>query len=102
MLPQAERLRKTGLFQRVYSARKSVSSSLMTLYVLERQPRSANKLPLAGFVISKKVEAKATQRNRAKRRVREAYRLCRMAIVQEGGTAAKDLGQWYSLVWNIR
>ncbi len=102
MLPQAERLRKTGLFQRVYSEKKSVSSPLVTLYVLARQPRSAFKAPLVGFVIGKKAEAKATQRNRAKRRVREAYRLHRQQLLIEGGEPARNLQQWYSLVWNIR
>lgn len=102
MLGQAERLRKSGLFQRVYSEKKSVSSPLVTLYVLERQPRSTPKPPLVGFVIGKKVYAKATQRNRAKRRVREAYRLYRQESLLAGGELAKNLQQWYSLVWNIR
>lgn len=102
MLPQAERLRKTGLFQRVYSEKKSVSSDLVTLYVLERQPRSAPKLPLVGFVIGKKVHAQAVRRNRAKRRVREAYRLYRRKLLEESGDQARALQHWYSLVWNIR
>jgi ribonuclease P protein component len=102
MLPQAERLRKTGLFQRVYSEKKSISSELVTLYVLERQPRSSLKSPLVGFVIGKKVQAKATGRNRAKRRVREAYRLHREELLLAGGEPARKLQQWYSLVWNIR
>lgn len=102
MLPQAERLRKTGLFQRVYSEKKSVSGSIATLYVLGRQSRSAPKTPLVGFVVGKKVHAKATQRNRAKRRLREAYRMERHQILEGGGQPAKDLQQWYTLVWNIR
>jgi ribonuclease P protein component len=102
MLPQAERLRKSGLFQRVYSEKKSVSGTLVTLYVIERQPRSAPKLPLVGFVVSKKTHAGAAQRNRAKRRVREAYRQARQQIMAEGGEAAKDLRRWYSLVFNIK
>lgn len=106
MLPSAERLRKQNLFQRVYNARKSVSSDQLTLYVLARQARSSPKLPLAGFVVGKKVHAKATDRNRSKRRVREAYRLLRMEL-QPGGEATDlrvrlNLEQWYSIVWVIQ
>lgn len=102
MLPRAERLCRAGLFQRVYSEKKSVSSDLVTLYVLERQPRSNPKLPLTGFVIGKKLQAKAARRNRAKRRVREAYRLYRAELLKEEGERAQMLQQWYTLVWNIR
>lgn len=79
MLPDSERLRRTSLFQRTYAGKKSVSSSILTLYVLPRQPRSAPRLPLVGFVVGKKVHNKAAKRNRAKRRIREAYRLMRLA-----------------------
>src|SRR5688572_7121182 len=102
MLPRAERLTKPGLFQRTYSLKKSVSSSFLSLYVQERNPRSIARLPLVGFVIGKKVYAKATQRNRAKRRVREAYRLWRLKLIQNPEEQSYNLQQWYSLVWHIR
>jgi ribonuclease P protein component len=106
MLTAAERLRRSNLFQRTYSAKKSVSTSLFTLYVLPRQPRSTAKLPLAGFVVAKKVHNKAAVRNRVKRRVREAYRLLRQQLqgtIQEKTASEKpgNLGQWYALVWLI-
>lgn len=102
MLPRAERLTKPGLFQRTHSLKRSVSASFLSLYVLERNPRSAPNLPLVGFVIGKKVYAKATQRNRAKRRVREAYRLWRLRLTQAPEGQTNNLQQWYSLVWHIR
>jgi len=92
VLPAAERLRRDSLFQRTYSGRKSVSSPLLTLYVLPRQPRSARKLPLVGFVVGKKVHMRATRRNLTKRRVREAYRKYR---------DAEHLRQWYAMVWVV-
>ncbi len=93
MLPASERLRRDNLFQRVYAGRKSVSSPLFTLYVLPRQPRSAPKAPLVGFVVGKKVDSKAAYRNRAKRRVREAYRQAKLEH--------PSVKQWYAMVWVV-
>lgn len=104
MLTSAERLRRSNLFQRTYSAKKSVASPLFTLYVLPRIPsqtqRSAVKLPLAGFVVAKKVHNKSAVRNRVKRRVREAYRLLRLEL-QASSEKALNLGQWYALVFLV-
>ncbi len=109
MLPAEERLRKSSLFQRAYAAKKSVSHPLLSLYVLERQRHSTPRLPLVGFVIGKKMESKACLRNRAKRRVREAYRQLRLTLDRsEDGTAAAasqdkyNLKQWYAFVFVIR
>ncbi|MDR3615598.1 MAG: ribonuclease P protein component [Candidatus Obscuribacterales bacterium] len=138
MLPSSERLTRAGLFQRAYNARKSINTSLLTLYVLPRHDRqdrndrndrgrapgkannqtnktslassprleelakmqvppaiSANLLPLVGFVIAKKVCKSACARNRAKRRVREAYRTMRLTNTNFNET----LAQWYALVF---
>lgn len=120
MLPASERLRKTSVFQRAYSARNSVSSGCVILYVLPRRPpqgkaaklakaagsnqtnnqSSQARWPLTGFAISKKVLKSACKRNRAKRRVREAYRLIKnsanQAFYQE-----TFLHRWYALVYVI-
>ena len=93
MLPEEERLRRASLFKRAYAARKFVASPAVTLYVLPRQERSHERLPFAGFVVSKKVHSKATERNRSKRRVREAYRRVRLE--------KQSLKQWYAVVWLI-
>lgn len=55
----------------------------------------ANLLPLVGFVIAKKVCKSACARNRAKRRVREAYRTMRLTNTNFNETIA----QWYALVF---
>jgi ribonuclease P protein component len=55
----------------------------------------ANLLPLVGFVIAKKVCKSACARNRAKRRVREAYRTMRLTNTNFNET----LAQWYALVF---
>lgn len=93
MLPEEERLRRASLFKRAYAARKFVAFPAVTLYVLPRQERSLARLPFAGFVVSKKVHAKATERNRSKRRVREAYRRVRLE--------KQSLKQWYAVVWLV-
>ena len=86
-------MRRASLFKRAYAARKFVVTPAVTLYVLPRQERSQARLPLAGFVVSKKVHSKATDRNRSKRRVREAYRRVR--------PDKESLKQWYAVVWLI-
>lgn len=105
MLPDAERLRKSGLFQRVYTARKSVATELVSLYVLPRQPKSAPRLPLSGFVAAKKALSKACDRNRAKRRLREAYRSVRVELASQAVGSAQNaakIEQWYAIVWVVQ
>lgn len=133
MLPATERLRRASVFQRAYTGRKSISSEFFTLYILLRQRKpqsgvraSANlqkgegaparkgrterlkRWPLVGFVIAKKVLKSACQRNRAKRRMREAYRHLRSSETGEKGVSSgefvdviRSLEQWYALVWVI-
>jgi RNase P protein component len=77
------------------------------MYVLARQPRSSLRLPLVGFVAGKKLSRKATERNRAKRRVREAYRqLVRQdehsAVDGQGLLLEAKFKQWYAVVFVIQ
>ena len=102
MLQKAERLTRSGLFQRTHAAKKSITVPPVSLFVLERQPKSAPRLPLVGFIIGKKVHDRAVQRNRAKRRVREAYRLLRLEWLAQGDSAAVNVKQWYALVFHIQ
>lgn len=108
MLPPNERLRKTSVFQRAYTGRKSVSTRLVTLYVVpraksERKPSNAEqvRMPFVGFVAAKKVLKSAVSRNRVKRRVREAYRLLTRSLREEPSQQKPKyrLGQWYVLVF---
>jgi ribonuclease P protein component len=121
VLPSNERLSRKSLFQRAYDGRKSISSPLVTLYVVPRtkqagaravgavlkhsengaemplKSRSVARMPLVGFVVAKKVCKSACARNRAKRRLREAYRLLRQSRQAE----PLALSQWYALVWVV-
>ncbi len=125
MLPSPERLTRAGLFQRAYTARKSINTACFTLYVLPRldrgqtPSRSKNQstkttlassgnsqelarmhvaaMPLVGFVVAKKVCKSACARNRAKRRVREAYRLLRLSNAE----FREKLSQWYAMVFVV-
>lgn len=116
MLPSKERLRRASVFQRAYNGRTRVNTPLISLYVLPRQskggpqgrgspqnqggkPDGARAVdswrPLSGFVVAKKVSKSSCKRNRAKRRLREAYRLLRNS--PEG--VALELSQWYALIF---
>jgi ribonuclease P protein component len=57
-------------------------------------------LPLIGFAISKKVLKSACKRNRAKRRVREAYRLVKNSF-DDQFRQENAMHRWYALVWVI-
>ena len=66
-----ERLRKRSDFERVFSYGKSRGGSTVAFYFA---PNSLG-YPRAGFIVSKKVCKKAVERNRAKRLMREVFRL---------------------------
>ena len=103
MLPSVERLRRAGVFQRAYNRRMVVSTSVLSLYVLPKEKKTSDKgksnwRPLAGFVVAKKVSKSSCKRNRAKRRIREVYRLLRTAVF-EGKRDDIALQDWYAIVF---
>ncbi len=71
MLPVANRLKKDEDFRRVTSGGRYVYSSYFTLKYLPNKLESSR----FGFVISTKIDKRATVRNRLKRQVREVIRL---------------------------
>ncbi|TCK03427.1 ribonuclease P protein component [Phorcysia thermohydrogeniphila] len=66
-----ERLRKQSEFERVFSYGKSLGGSTVAFYFAPNDLGYAR----AGFIVSKKVCRKAVERNRAKRLMREVFRL---------------------------
>ena len=76
MLPAEQRLRENADFRLVYSRGRSHASPVAVLYVLRRTGEREALAPgrRVGFVVSKK-QGKAHDRNRIKRRLREAVRL---------------------------
>ncbi len=93
MLPSPERLRRQSLFERAYKARMVINADAFSLYVVPRHPSSGKSLlPLAGFVVGKKVSKSSCVRNRIKRQLRESYRLVRRSF---------ELNQLYALVFVI-
>ena len=66
-----ERLRKQKEFERVFAHGKSLGGSTVAFYFC---PNQLN-YPRAGFIASKKISKRAVDRNRAKRLMREVFRL---------------------------
>lgn len=75
-LPKDFRLRKPSEFRRVYDKGKRFNGNLMTLFLLP----SETKFQRLGITASKKGIGKAFQRNRAKRLLREAFRLSKAEL----------------------
>ncbi len=75
-LPKQSRLRKPGEFRRVYAGGKRFEGRLMTVFITP----SSTGFQRLGITASKKAVGNAVQRNRAKRLLREAFRLSRAEL----------------------
>lgn len=76
VLPKASRIAKSAEFRLVYSEGKRFDGRLMTLFL---RPTTC-KFHRLGVTASKKGIGKAVERNRAKRLLREAFRLSRLEL----------------------
>ena len=75
-LPKEARLRKRAEFQRVYEHGKRIEGRFMTVFILP----SKRGVSRVGVTATKKAIGKAHDRNRAKRLLRESFRLNRAEI----------------------
>jgi len=89
-LPKTNRLRKPGEFKRVYGNGKRFDGRLMTVFLLP----SETEFQRLGITASKKGIGNAVARNRAKRLLREAFRLSKLELDQ--------LQQKYDWILNAR
>ncbi len=71
MLPKENRLKKKKEFEMVFKNGRSIKGQDFFLKYLGN---GTNKTKI-GFVVSKKVSKKAVERNKTKRRLREAFRI---------------------------
>ena len=89
-MPKANRLRKPSEFKRVYGKGKRFDGRLMTVFLLT----SETEFQRLGITASKKGIGNAVQRNRAKRLLRETFRLSK--------TELNELQGKYDWVLNAR
>lgn len=75
-LPKENRLRKPGEFRFVYAHGKRFEGRFMTIFIVP----SETVFQRLGITASKKAIGNAVQRNRAKRLLREAFRLSRAEL----------------------
>ena len=75
-LPKAARLRKPAEFRRVYEQGRRFEGRFMTVFILPNE----NTVHRLGITASKKAIGKAVMRNRAKRLLRESFRLSRVEL----------------------
>ena len=75
-MPKANRLRKPSEFKRVYGQGKRFDGRLMTVFLLP----SETEFQRLGITASKKGIGNAVQRNRAKRLLRETFRLSKAEL----------------------
>lgn len=74
MLPRNERLKKKKDFDKAFGPGLSVATHHLVTYILPKSNTSSEELTQVGIIVAKKVNKKATTRNKIKRRIREAYK----------------------------
>ncbi|GEM_PF-2038422 len=89
MLPKAERLKERYIFNIAFKKKQKISSPLITLYYflqrkdINRFKNGKSGFPKAAFIVSTKIDKRATERNLIKRRMKAAYTLLRKEISAE-------------------
>jgi ribonuclease P protein component len=99
MLPKAERLKEKYIFNIAFKKKQKISSPLVTLYYflekkdINRFKNKKNAFPKVAFIVSTKIDKRASQRNLIKRRMKAAYTLLKKNI------PAENIRHINALIW---
>ena len=99
MLPKSESLKERYLFNLAFKKKQKVSSRLISLYYLfldkkrYENSKSLEFFPKVAFVVSTKIDKRATLRNLIKRRMKASYK----AIKANSEAIKKD--KLLALIW---
>lgn len=79
---KAARLREKKDFERVYAEGKTIKNELIVMVVLEKEDSHQSRV---GYAVSKRL-GKATERNKIRRRLKEALRLSEVGLPDHSDT----------------
>lgn len=95
MLLKAERLKEKNLFNLAFKKRQRLNTNLLTLYYVNWK-KDINNLPKTAFIVSLKIDKRATKRNLIKRRMKAAYQLIKSKIIT---TYKNNDSRIHILIW---
>lgn len=79
-LPRSARLPDAAAFAGVFAARQSIAHPCFRLHYAQPDPSDGQASARLGLAVSRRVSARAVDRNRIRRQIRESFRLNRARL----------------------